>query len=117
LILEEIKTKLEEIDPNTFYGMADSKRMKDKLWNYIVFERTSLKWNQNRTSYTPMYSVHVIREEFIPEGLEEAIINKMLEIDGMKLAGTEGTYTYTPKPNTNVVIEMFTVDFVKPKKA
>ena len=115
MILDEIKTKLEEIDPNTFYGMAD-KSMKDKLWNYIVFERSSLKPNSNKTSFTTTYSVHIIREDFIPDGLEEEVINKMLEIDGMRLAGNDGTYDYTAKPNTNVVIEMFSVDFIKPKK-
>jgi hypothetical protein len=115
LILEDIKSKLQEIDTNVFYGMVDQS-MKEQLWDYIVFNRNVMRTNANKTGYSTIYSVHIVREDFIPEGLEESVINKMLEIDGMRLAGSDGTYTYVPKPNTNVVVEMFSIDFVKPKK-
>lgn len=114
-MLNEIKTKLQEIDDNIFYGMVDD-RMKETVWDYIVFNRTVKRQNSNKTGYSDYYSVHVVRENFIPEGLEEAVIDKMLEIEGMRLAGNDGSYTYVPKPNTNVVVEMFSMDFVKAKK-
>lgn len=116
MILEDIKNKLKEVEENVFYGMVDPAMKDETLWNYIVFNRSIKKQNENKTGYTDVYSVHIIREEFIPEGFEEEVINKVLEVSGMRLAGTDGTYTYVPKPNTDVVIEMFSIDFVKPKK-
>ena len=116
MILNDIKTKLKELDTNVFYGMVDTS-MQETLWNYIVFNRTSMKSNANKGGYSEYYSVHIIREEWIPEGFEIEVINKMLEIDGMRLAGNDAVYTYVPKPNTNIVVEMLSIDFVKPKKA
>jgi hypothetical protein len=116
LILQAIKDKLKEVDENTFYGVVD-KKMKDELWNYIVFNRTTLKTSTNKTSYTDGYSVHIIREEWIPDEVVTGVINKMLEIDGMRLAQTDSQYNYVQKPNTNLVIEMLSIDFVRPRKA
>ena len=116
MILNDIKTKLKELDTNVFYGMVDNS-MQETLWNYIVFNRTSMKTTATKGGYSDYYSVHIIREEWIPEGFEIEVINKMLEIDGMRLAGNDAVYTYVPKPNTNIVVEMLSIDFVKPKKA
>lgn len=116
MILNDLKAKLEEIDKNVFYGMVDNS-MKETLWNYIVFNRERKKISQNKTGFSDYYAIHIVREEYIPEGLEEEVIAKVLEIDGMRLAGDDGEYTYIPKPNTNVVIEMFSIGFVKAKKA
>lgn len=114
MILTDIKNKLKEIDSNVFYGMVDSK-MKETTWNYIVFNRKTLTSNTNKTSYSEVFSVHIIRENFIPEGLEIDVINKIQEIAGVRLA-SEGTYTYIQKSNTNIVVEMFSIDFVRAKK-
>lgn len=116
MILNEIKTKLKELDEHVFYGMVDNS-MQETLWNYIVFNRTTMKASQNKTGYTDYYTVHIIREEWIPEGFEIDVINKMLEINGMRLAGNDAVYSYVPKPNTNIVVEMLSIDFMKAKKA
>jgi len=116
LILNDIKTKLEELDNNVFYGMVDNV-MQKTFWNYIVFNRTTMKPNANKSGFSDYFTVHIIREEWIPEGFEIEVINKMLEIDGMRLAANDGVYTYVPKPNTNIVVEMLSLDFVKAKKA
>jgi hypothetical protein len=34
----------------------------------------------------------------------------------MKLAGTDMEYNYTAKPNTNTVVEMLSIDFVRAVK-
>lgn len=115
MILDDIKTKLEEIDSKVYYG-AVSESVKEKPWNYIVFNRSVMRASQNKTGFSVIYSVHIVREEFIPEGLEEAIIEKMLEINGMRLAGNDCTYDYMTKPNTDMVVEMFSADFVRAKK-
>ena len=115
MILNEIKEKLMEIDSNVFYG-AVHKTMKETAWDYIVFNRTVMKKNANKTSYTDGYTVHIIREEWIPEGLAEEVIAKMQEIDGMRQAGTDSEYNYVTKPNSDAVVEMLSIDFVKPRK-
>ena len=116
MILNEIKAKLAEIDPNIFYGMVDDSIKSEPVWDYIVFDRKALKPSTSKSGYTEIYSVHIIREEYIPEGLEIEVINKMLEIPGMKMSGDAGTYNYVMKTNTNIVMEMFSVDFIRAKK-
>lgn len=86
------------------------------MWNYIVFNRKPTKVNENKTGYSHYYTVNVIRENFVPEGMELRVIEKMLEISGMRLAGTDFQYTYVEKPNTNAVVEMLSIDFVKAVK-
>lgn len=115
MILEDIKNKLLEVDDHVFYGMVDNS-MKETLWNYIVFNRSVMSINTNKTGYTDRFTVHIIREDWIPEGLELDVIDKMLEIPGMRLAANDATYNYVQKPNTNIVVEMISIDFVKPKK-
>lgn len=115
MILNDIQSKLLEVDNSVYYGMVHSEK-KETLWNYTVFNRTSMKSNPNKTGYTDGFIVHIVREEWIPEGLAEEVINKMLEINGMRLAGTDMQYTYVQKPNTDTVIEMLSIEFVSPRK-
>lgn len=115
MILEDIKNKLHEVDENVFYGMV-SKSMNETLWNYIVFDRSFMGISANKTGYTDKFTVHIVREEWIPEDVVFEVIDKMLEIPGMRLAGNDAVYNYVEKPKTNIVIEMLSIDFVKPKK-
>lgn len=116
MILNDIKEKLEEIDENVFYG-AVGNRMKETLWNYTVFNRVKLTPSQNKTGYTAEYAVHIIREDFIPEGLEEKVIEVLKSIKGARLDSDGGTYDYVTKPSTNTVVEMFSINFCIPRKA
>ena len=115
LVLDDIQNKLKEIDENTFYGMVDNS-MKNMQWNYIVFDRGRISRNSNKTGYTYSFNVHVVRENFIPEGLEVEVIDKMEEIAGIRFSGNDGEYTYVEKPNTNKIVEMVSLEFVKPVK-
>lgn len=115
MILNEIKEKLEQVDQNVFYGAVHS-RMKETLWDYTVFNRKTLKPSTNRTGYTDVFSVHIVRENFIPEGLEESVIELLLSIPGMKLSQNDGEYDYVTKPGTNIVVEMFSIDFMRARK-
>lgn len=116
MILNKIKEKLEEIDSLVYYGAVDNE-VKESVWNYIVFNRGPLKPSSTKTSYSYSYDIHIIRENYIPEGLEIEVINKMLEIEGMKLKDEEHQFNYIVKPNTNIVVEMLTLHFIKAKKA
>lgn len=90
--------------------------MQETVWDYIVFNRKPTKPNPNKTGYSYYFTVNIIRENFIPEGLDLEVIDKMLEIPGMRLAGNDMEYTYVAKMNTDVVVEMLSIDFVKPVK-
>ena len=115
MLLEQIETKLKEIDNNCFYGAVDP-RMRETLWNYIVFTRKPTRVNENKTGLTYCFSVNIVRENYIEDGLDLTVIQKMLEIAGMRLAGNDIEYVYITKPNTNIVVEMASIDFVKPVK-
>lgn len=118
MILDDIKTKLKEVDPIVFYGMADDvDENGDQImeWNYTVFMRKSLSSSQNKTGFSDRFSVTVIRENFIPEGLDISIIEKMDEI-GLRLASPDSQYNYVKNPNTNTVVELLTMEFVKARK-
>lgn len=115
MILEEIEAKLREVDPLVFYGKVDENKVKDD-WNYIVFMRKSLEIGAQKREYSDRFVVAIIRENYIPEGLDTSVIEKMCEIHGMRIASTDCTYTYTQKPNTNTVVELLTMEFVKARK-
>lgn len=115
MILEDIQAKLQEVDPNTFYGKVDDTVITDE-WNYIVFMRKSLSIGAQKREYSDRFTIAVVRENFIPEGLDTTIIEKLCELAGMKLAGSDCQYTYTQKPNTNTVVEVLTMEFVRARK-
>ena len=116
MILNEVKEILERFDENVFYGAVDS-RMAETLWNYIVFNRVKLSPSANKTGYTAEYALHIIREDYIPEGLEEEVIEGLKTIKGLRIDGDGGSYDYTTKPSTNTVVEMFSINFYIPRKA
>ena len=112
MILNEIKDKLLEIDPNVYYGKVDD-AIRESRWDYIVFDRRRIRPNDNRTSVCCYYSVHIVRENFVPEGLDKVVIDKMCEIAGMRLSNADLTFNYVAKPNTNETVEMLSIEFVK----
>jgi hypothetical protein len=115
LILEDIETKLKEIDDEVFYGMVDNS-VETGEWNYIVFSRKSMSTSDSKKGYSDRFQVAIVRENYIPDGLCEQVISKMCEIAGMRIASTDCRYTYTRKPNTNTVVELLTIEFVKARK-
>lgn len=115
MILNDIKEKLLEVDPVVFYGMVD-KSIRETVWNYTVFERKRISISQNKTSFSYYFTVRIIRENFVPEGLDRTVISKVCEIPGMRLADNEPTFDYVAKPNTNIVVEMLSIDFVRAVK-
>lgn len=116
MILRDIETKLKELDPNVFYGMVD-KKMQELEWDYIVFNRTNIKHSQNKTSDTDYFDVHIVRENYIPDGLETEVIKSLTEINGVRLAGTDSEFSYTEKPNTDIVVEMLSIHFLRARKS
>lgn len=115
MILEDIQQKLLEIDSKVFYGKVDEQAISND-WNYTVFMRKRLSYDAQKKSFSDRFVVAVIRENFIPDGLENAVIEAVCSIDGMRLSSTDGDYNYVQKPNTNTVVEILTIEFVRARK-
>ena len=116
MILADIEAVLKEIDPIVYYGAVD-RSMRETVWNYIVFNRTKIKRSANKTSASDCFDVHIIRENYIPEGLEEEIIEKLCALPGVRLAMEDINFVQDRKPNTNSVVEILTISFVRARKS
>lgn len=116
MILTDIEAKLQEIDPRVYYGLVDES-IKNTIWNYIVFNRTTIKHSANKTGASDYFDVHIIRENYIPDGIDKEVIDKLCELPGVRLTGNDSTFTYVQKPNTNIVVEMLTINFLRARKA
>jgi hypothetical protein len=115
LFLADIEAKLQEIDPNVDYGLVNTNR-KETAWNYIVFNRTGVRYSGNKTAASDTFDVHIIRENYIPDGVETQVVDKLCELPGVRVSG-EAVFNYTQKPNTNIVVEMLTIPFVRARKS
>ena len=86
----------------------------EDVWDYAVFFRTQLSPTGGKTGVAQTYEVALVFEEYVPDEKVWACIDAMTAIPGMRLADTGGTYQYTTKPNTEQVVEILTLDFVRP---
>lgn len=107
-LLSTIRDKLLTVNKNVFYGSADQLNE----WDYIVFmrQRTNITDRIKKALY---FSVAVVAEDYIEEDMEEKVIKAMTSIPGMKVADSDISYEYTIKPNTNTVVELMVITFVK----
>lgn len=115
MLLNDIKKALSEIDQNVYYGTGAA-HPKTKPWDYMVFSRDVIKRNPNRSSFTNIIDVSIVREEFIPDGLEEKVVGAMEALPGVRLMEGEHEYLYTVKPNTKLTIELVVLRFTRSRK-
>lgn len=115
-MLNTIKNKLEELEGSIpiYYGMVDESQ-NDAVWDYIVFFRNKTTPNSSKTAYSYTFTVAIIKENYIPEGLEMSVVDKLLEIPGVKQAG-DISFDYTKKGSTNTIVEVARMDFVWARK-
>ena len=103
-----------------WYGACREKELKN--WNYFVFNRfKTTKNNQgSKVDLQTVYQVHVIHEDYIPEGYVETVISALQEKDEsgtkLKLTNDDIQYSYTFKGNTNMVVEIATITLYHPEK-
>lgn len=110
-MLDEIIKKLEEIDPRVEYGFCHKEDLVG-TWDCLVVRKENLARKSNsRTLYV---SVRIVREERIPEGLEEKVIRAMREI-GWKESEGSAQYEYAADLE-ETAIEVCRIDFYKAKK-
>ena len=116
MILEDIESKLREIDPNVYYGAVDASQNETE-WNYIVFNRSGITRSANKTGATDHFDVHIVRENYVPEGVDTMIVDALCALPGVRIAAEDSDFDYVRKPNTNIVVEMLTIHFVRARKA
>lgn len=114
-MLQTIEATLREVQEPVFYGSADDVS-NAALWNYIVFFRDRRARNQNNTGYTDYFTVAIIHENWVPDEMIEAVIEKMEALPGVRLANADVAFDYTRKPGTNAVIEVATLTFARARK-
>lgn len=114
-MLSDIKTALEALGLTVYYGAAGTLSGEDE-WSYIVFYRTTLGPTGGKTGLAQVYEVALVHEDYVPDELVLDTIDAMTALPGVRLADTGGTYQYTTKPNTEQVIEILTIDFVRPMR-
>lgn len=114
MFLTDIEAVLQAVDPHVDYGMADKEHM-ETVWNYIVFNRTGVNYSASKTGASDKFDVHIIRENYVPEGLDEEIVTKLCELPGVRISG-DAEINYAQKPGTNIVIEILTIHFVRARK-
>lgn len=115
ILLKDIEEKLKELDPNVYYGLVDD-RQREMVWDYIVFNRSTIKRSTSKASATDYFDVHIIRENYIPDGIDDEVVEKLCALPGVKLSGSDSAFAYVQKPNTNIVVEMLTISFARARK-
>lgn len=114
-MLSEIQEALAALGVPVYYGKAGTLTAED-VWDYAVFYRRTIGSTGSKTGFSQVYEVALVFEEFVPDEKVWACIEAMESVPGMRLAETGGVYQYTTKPNTEQVIEILTIDFVRPMK-
>ena len=121
MILDTIKDTLETLasDPEypmsggVFYGVCNVNSLEE--WNYFVFNRRRVLYT-NHKSYTDIFEVHAVHEDYIAEGYELEIVKAFKNaLPGCSLS-EEITYDYSTKSDSNVVVEICTLTFKCAKK-
>ncbi len=118
-VLKTLATDADVPMCGVWYGACREKNL-DK-WNYFVFNRSKrTKNNTSRCDFQTFYQVHIIHENYIPEGYIDKVIEALQteDMDGTKLKATvdDIVYNYTFKGNTNMVVEIATITFFHPEK-
>ena len=125
-VLDRIQRTLETLAAGevkmegVWYGACREKQL--DVWNYFVFNRrrTTKGSSTNRMDLQTFYQVHIIHEDYIPEGYVEAVIAALEAQDEsgtkLKVTGDDIEYDYTFKGNTNMVVEIATITVYHPQK-
>ena len=111
--LDIIRETLEQFG-KTYYGNADPEMTEP--WNYTVFRRSELSKSTNASGFVRRYAIAIVRENYIPEGLEFDVIKAILNATNLRLADTAATYSYVYKGNTDLVVEVCLITFAEPIK-
>ena len=110
---EKIKAALMEVEPKVYYGIGRFQGRQE--WDCIVFGKRRQRPSENRTSIQNKWFVAIVKEEYVPDGMEGKVIYAMKKI-GMRLATDDIQYDYVEKSGETTV-EICTMEFSKSGKA
>ena len=122
-ILTETQNTLRELAKDeavpmagAYYGACRDKKLEE--WNYFVFNRVKTQKSSNKMDYQTFYQVHIVHEDFIPEGYVQKVIEALEAQKNAKLKATSEpvTYDYTFKGKTDMVVEIATITLFHPEK-
>lgn len=114
-MLSDISKALEATGKPVYYGKAPNVDG-GEVWDYIVFFRTTLGLSTNKTGVTERFTVAIVQEEYVETETINAVIEAMTGIPGVRLSNEDPEFDYAAKPNTDTVIEILTIGFVRPNK-
>lgn len=109
---DKIKSALETIDSNVYYGVGRFQGRTE--WDCLIFGRRRRR-PSGSAGRSNRWFVAIVKEEYIPEGMEDAVIDAMKEIS-MRLATEDIQYDYVEKSGESIV-EVCTMEFEKLEKA
>lgn len=109
---DKIKTTLAEIEPNVYYGIGRFQGRTE--WDCIIFGKRRRKKSSESISTSKRWFVAIVKEECIPEGMEDTVIDAMKKI-GMKLTTDDIQYDYVEKSGESIV-EICMMEFTKIEK-
>ena len=125
-VLDRIKDTLESLAQGdvkmdgVWYGACRETKLDH--WNYFVFNRRrrSKATSTSRSDNQTYYEVHVVHEDYIPEGYIDTVIHA-LEAQSdphtkLKQTNDDIHFNYTFKGNTSMVVEIATITFTHPEK-
>lgn len=111
-ILKKIQDTLESFGYPVYYGRSFAKL--DDDWNYFVFNRYYIKKSgKSNCDFNYYFQVHIIMEDYIEEGFEQKVIKAIQENTKLKLVDSSMNFNYVTKNNTEMVVEMLTIEFTK----
>lgn len=111
-MIDEIKKALQEVESKVYYGVGRFQGRTD--WDCIVFGRRRSEKTASGAGKSKRWFVAMVKEDFIPEDMEEKVIKAMQTL-GFKESSGGATYDYVEKTGETVV-EIGTIEFVKTEK-
>ncbi|WP_307993794.1 hypothetical protein [uncultured Intestinibacter sp.] len=110
--LGKIEEALASFKLPVWYGKTFCKS--DDKWNYFVFNKKQFnRSGKSKIDFNYDYQVHIIMENYIEEGFEQKVIKKIKENTNLKLIDQPMQFNYVKKNNTNLVVEILTLEFTK----
>lgn len=83
-MLDKLKEILEAMDSNLYYGQVAKAPEK---WNYTTFNRSTIsKAGKSKMDFCEYYEVHIVRENYVPEGYVYELIKRVLAGTRLRLA-------------------------------
>lgn len=102
----------------SFYGLPTVTSL--KKWNYFIFRRKTSSRSDRGMPVQTKYLIHIIHEDFIPEGYVDKVIQALEAKDDngtkLKLCSDDITYEYITKGNSDTIIEIATIVVTHPER-